>query len=738
LRYRPWSSRAGRNPDIAESREYREAMNVQFRKSDKVTSFESVEAFVDHFEKLHPRPVQKLRPVLVLTIENPVLNGGRQRPSRLPLLEGLSHTIALAGYGAEDAHIDDAHFSWLSFTFERNHSWKSLPLLSAPAIIHDGYSLRAFDSGERPKIVGRLGDDSKPLSVIIREEAKVIVVACFEYRDEYVFRSLAPFTEVADADLPTVMVHTPDGGWVVERQDVIRIRNRFSPEARFIYNYAANFAVLARRAVFAVLQEDNVYRHEAARRLPSIWTYHWEWAHPLLLQILFLLRRDGKIGDHSHRRTLERSVGSTNQSPLYVRGLSIFEPKGSGYELVWRGTGAYPEWRLDIGELDPRGDRPSINCDAFIEHEILKCFLHLKEFGLLGLANGEIVLSPWGTRFLEVIGSEMDDPDVLLRWRTPAGEIGGTGDVPAMDRWLNRGFRAMKRRVASIKERLETLNDDGSIPEGSFDSNAMSIFGAYVELEDKDFADPVIAAELVKISKMTQPAEFKDTRCGVVFDAARMDGTTPAIGVWFGVPLAVKNRGDELSKEPGWLRDKSSILEAATNALKNAPVCFRRKFHHENVEVVNGIPTSMKRATFVNLPWVVGRSGTERLSMIIKGVVGTVDAAGELPEGTRRFLAMNYSVTRNESEYQDGFHHVGTAGGMNSIGCGLFVGLLNEATGEWHIDPEVSQRRVDRSHDRRQFLLLSAYPVFHIDTSEDGYWAILSDGTVRKMEGTNK
>lgn len=714
-------------------------MHREYRVGDRT-------AYSRHMKTLSDRVVisteegQELRPVHVLTIEDPVLNGGRQRPSKEPLMKGLSDTIRLAGYTAEEAHVDDVGPQWLWFEFEKNRSWKDLPIIARPNIYYEEYMIGALDGNGhripvRTEIAGRHGKIRRPLAEIMRERVKVIVVACFDYRDEYVFRCLAAFTHVSDRDLPTVLVHTPDGGWIVERTDVIRIMNRFTPEARFVYNHAVNFSILARRALFAVAHEENLHRHVAAKMLPSVWTYHWEWAHPLFLQTLFLLRREGRIGSNSHRVMLERSAQPYVCSPIYARGLPIFEPKGENYELVWKGTGVYPELRMDIGRIDDRVENPSASYEAFFEHYILRCFMHAGSMGLLGLADGQIVLSPWGVRFLEIIGSEMEDPDALLRWRSATGELGKPDDIKAMDRWLNRGFRAMKRRVASFQDKLSLLSEEGRIETDNKRDRYLSVFGTYIPLDAADFSDLAVVADLVAIAKAEVPEDFKDARCGIVYDHARLDHAAQAIGVWYGVPLAARTGDVMRAWEPGWLKDMSAIEEEARRALALMPESLLGRSIGTVPEVVHGLPTLEEGNYMPLLPWAVASSATDTLSIIVKGVVSTLDQTRDLPLGTRRYLSIpNHRKRGSDPFYFGGLYWTGKESGFKTVACGLYVGILNETTDRWHINPRVSKQRLEAFEEQRSSLMANAHPCFHLNLSGEGYWALLADGTARKID----
>jgi len=684
--------------------------------------------------------VRALPPVHVLTIENPGLNQGRQRDKSV-LMRGLSETIALAGYLPQDAAIDDACYFWL-YDFGRNHSWKDLPIIRSPRIAHDGYQIRALDSTgaidrSRHGFVGASVRDD--VAKLLRDRVKVVIVACFEPLDTYVFRALAAFHSVANDELPMVLFHTPNGGWIVTPDDVIRIRDRYRAESRFNFNYAINFSIFARRALMAAAQDINLPKHSIPSMLPILSELNPGWAYPVFLQILFWLKRTGAIGTEQdyHELKLQEDIWS---SWLFVTGIPLFERRCDGFDFVWKGTGTYPEWRLDIGKVkDPDFDLQK-KFDAFFEHQLLGCFTYVSDMRLLGLKDGRIVLTPLGLRFLEIVGPEMDDPDMLLRWRTSSGDMGHPGDIVAMDRWLNRSFRAFKRRVAGLSDRLKSMDDDGAVT-GPFPVHlGMSIYGICIPLNQDDFNNPAISAALGEIKKSNEDRDLSASRSGIIFEPSPMSGEAKAIGVWFGVPIKVQWMKEYLLQEPGWLRDMSKIKCEAEAAISAAPTVFRDPDAAHDPRIHHEIVVEGEDCFDINLPWSIDSSPGDSIHVIIKGIASTIDTNAAIPEGVASFLWASIPAhtppvrTELEPRYYDILHHNRGPGGMHSVVCGYFVGLYNETTGEFVTNESFSKTRAERFKWLGPKLMASAHFCFEIDRKENGYWAMLSDGTVKRID----
>jgi hypothetical protein len=684
------------------------------------------------------REFEELRPVLVITMDDPVRNGGYQRPN-VDFGQALVASIELSGYSARNACFDDKTADLCCFDFPSDDIWQNAPSTTDPSWTMSTYSLKQLDetgkyAKNQKRISGLDSGGSLKYSLTLQQNIKVLVLACHELIDQYIAKLLLPWNGVPDELLPIVIHHGPDGGTIVPLDRLRSARAKFAPEVRFLFNHARNFCTVAKRALFKIYLDDDIYKLEARRGLPYLSEYSWEWAHPIFLQVLHHLRDTGRVGTHNHRRELSQRITPFSFAHLYAEGLSIFERTSEGFDFVWRGSGAFKEWRTPLGKaLHPEEQDPSAYSSHFT-HRIFNIFQHIERTGLLGLDGTNIVLSPWGVKFLELLGPQTNDPDVLLRWRNGGAEIGTVNDISSMDVWLFQTFTSAKANIDSRFHGDEALlcEDAEFLKSGPISTSRLSILGVHVPLNDHDLDDPAFNAEVAAIAESEKRIPIAERYCGLVYDPPKMRTKSEVRGFWIGVPLAVTYEG-ALAAEPGWLKDTSQEMSEALEAIRTTtPAIGRRLLGHEP-RIVHGIPTTEEPGELRPLGWRLASSTLDDLRPIIFGVASTIDLSGPVSEALRRRLTF-FPAKEAIPKYYDGinaFRGVGTE--LVTTTCGYFIGLYNEADDTFIIDREVHPDRVEAFGFNKSFMLGNLKAHFAIDRKDDGYWAVLKDGSVKRI-----
>jgi hypothetical protein len=693
---------------------------------------------VGYLKSRDTRKIETFRPVHIFTIDDPVRNDGLQRPG-VEFGSSLVKSIGITGFHADDASYDDLSSDLYQFTFERNLPWKSIPVVSEPSAEHSAYSVRQLDhngnyAAEQKRIVGKHVGEEVPYQQLLQENVKVLVIASHELIDAYITKALGAWSDVQDERLPVVIHHGPDGGSIVPLERIRSARDRFKAEARFLYNHALNFSVLARRALFKIYFDEQLSKQVARHALPSVSEYRWRWAHPFFLQILHHLKRLGRIGTDEHRIQLNKKVDGFSYAHVYAKGLPVFEKTGDRHEFVWKGTGAYPESRIAVGRAPEPGEQDPNAYSSHFEHPYFQVFHHIEHTGLLGLDGDDIVLSPWGVKFLEIMGPDTDDADVLLRWRTPTGEIGGAESVKAMDRWLNRVFRSVKRRVAQFPDQLALFDDETYFKAPV--SNQLSLLGVHLALNDADFDDPHFAAEVARIGDSEATIPIAARNYGLVHEPAKMGAESKVTGIWVGVPLAVAY-SDPLTREPGWLQDLRKERTEAGEAMRAATPLLRKRLEGSDIKPIHGLPIVESTGLLRELPWALDADDGDILRPIFLGVTSTVDKTAPASKALTTRLMINSSSDSEKGpapKYYDGISHWhGKGTNLTTATCGYFIGLYNETRDTFLVDREIHPNRIERFENNREFMLGNMGPYFEVDRSEQGYWTVLSDGTTKKI-----
>ncbi len=715
-------------------------MEIEFDEDGRtVITTTDLNELLGYLKSRDKRPIEAFRPVLVLTIDDPVRNDGVQR-SGVPFGSSLVASISLAGYRADNASYDDQASDLYQFCFDPKVSWESLPIISEPQIDCSCHHLRQLDSDgthakEQKRVIGRNVGDKLPYEQLLRENVKVLVIASHELTDEYITKALGAWRDIPYEMLPVVIHHGPEGGLIIPLERIRLARERFAAEERFLYNHALNFSAMARRALFKIYFDEHLSKQVARRALPYLNMYSWRWAHPLFLQVLHHLKSLGRVGTHEHRVNLEKQVDGFSFAHLYAKGLPIFEKVQGQYELVWKGTGTYPEYRVAVGRAPEPGDQDPNAYSSHVLHPYFRTFQHVEQTGLLGLDGTNIVLSPWGVKFLDIMGPESADPDVLLRWRTGTGEIGRSAAVEAMDQWLHETFLSVKERVAQFPDQLALFDDEAYLKDAPV-SRELSLFGAYSPISDADLADPDFAAEVAKISDSEKAISISARNYGLVHEPERMGVESKIIGLWAGVPLAIAY-SDPLMREPGWLRNLDQVRVETAGAISGASPLVKTRLKGSEIKLHHGLPIVETPKVLRQLPWKIEADEGDSLRPIIFGVTSTIDKTAPASPALTRRLMINSDRDQREPpapDYYDGINHFhGTGTNFVTFTCGYFIGWYNETKDTFIIERDLHPDRIERFERNKEGMLGNMGPYFQVDRSDQGYWTVLTDGTTKRF-----
>jgi hypothetical protein len=147
-------------------------------------------------------------------------------------------------------------------------------------------------------------------------------------------------------------------------------------------------------------------------------------------------------------------------------------------------------------------------------------------------------------------------------------------DVPAVDRWLNRAFRKVKRAVAN----LPASQVDEAFEEGSGErwpaahDHLFAIRGWRMDVTEEMMLDEVFAAEVAAIEATQRVLPIAAWRAGVIREEIGYGERGRVIALWAGVPLGVfADRYADIGRYDLLADWRALDAEVALNAV---PPCF--------------------------------------------------------------------------------------------------------------------------------------------------------------------
>jgi hypothetical protein len=662
-----------------------------------------------------PRGWQE-RPVVVFDVcrgDTIVLKGRdrqRERDAFLCELERVGH--GPSGVVAIQQDADIASFAW-----RRNVGWKSLPSLTSPSY-RGGYCPRSFmdDAGLWHDVHD---ERTSLLSPVLSRGSRLLIVSDYAYDD----RAIHKVASLAGPGIADIEMMHFNGQTLrpIAPAEIERIRWKYAAHDRFLFNYGQNMYVICGRAWVAAAREFGRTQAQVEVSVPSPIRYgslSSRLSDPIALQMLYALHDHGPTMEASGRRLRDPHSGAIAAMETFP----FFERQDGHFTFSWQGSGKYAPWRLDMGTPDDRTSR------MYEWGGIIHVIKDLVAAGLVGLADGKAVITPLGGRFLDLLGRQGHDPDMPLRWRTVDGRFGAPEDIPAMDRWLNRTFRGLKRATARLPASPPTEETETKWPRVG--ENRVLVRGYMASLDTSKLEAPVVQALIAEFTKHESVTPLKDRRFGVVRSDVGFGQEEQVLGLWIGIPLAIQFLyvGDVFKLD--YLKDWSLIDEEAMRWKETHPLFPSA---HDLPETIQIGRTSQAQETFVVPPEAAVLEKDAAFSIVVKGRIFQIDeAACENAFVKRHFQRYRRGV--RQLMPSDGVRITGERGGMHVLSLGLMAGRLDHGTGRLTVQTRFSPVRLDHISWLAGCMESEGeFPFDRPGLSKDSYWLISADGSFREL-----
>lgn len=684
----------------------------------------------------------QMRPVLVVAISGDPLQNGGEYVGTPPIRKSLVDAIALSGHRADEANYDEIARYPGTFLFPRNLAWKSLPVVEHAAFRFDFHAQEPLDThGGTAAREGTTShsfftsDKTPAAQAKVVEGVDTLVISSFDLSDRDLRVATAPFDHVVSEAFPKVIHHGREGAArIIPLSEVQRVRARFCAEERFIFNHVVNFSILAGRALYNLAHEDRLPRDIANRTMPGLKMFRWESCHPLVLQALHLIRKTGEPVPADASTLLD--VDYKQFAFAMANGVPFIRPEGDGYVFEWTGTGKYKPWSFPLGRIDDYENAPPKLSTARTTHPVFDLFRWLATMRLVGRRGDRFAITDVGVRFLDLIGPDSEDIDLPLRWRTDGGEWGSADDIPAMDRWLNRTFRSVKRRVSSLpaapfSERPYALPEERQL------GNRVVIRGVLVPIDDDDMRDPAVATEIARMGQIETVAA--DSRHGVVLDPPRL-GCEPKIrAVWAGVPLGVFDSADIYQQRVDIFRDMAPIDAEAKAAISSLPAALRKVPFVDRIGTRALLETPEPCGRFIELPPQMEINEGDKIADVVHGQVLVIRDLSKAHVDLQRHAAMHrHWASCGHHRQTDGLRIYGDCETSATFAYGVLAGQSNLTTGKSTTLREMKGSYVMDHRKRAKRDLAELHAFFdHPETSAKGNWVIDTDGNVIDPEPTS-
>jgi ATPases of the AAA+ class len=699
--------------------------------------------FPEIFGDADPTYDWEIRPVLILASKDEADRTRSWIPRQLgmsPFIEGLREL----GYCGSQCNEIELRQYPSEYIWPRNMQWKALPSVSMPAFRHDFFIVRPLNAE------GGYGDNLKsgmlsvdPDSDFERQKVRasigtgveMVVVAITQMSDHVLRSATAPFDVTPDGERPRFVHFDGTAFHEISSSEIVRVRERFLPQERWVYNHAINMNVMASRALLAVGKQRGWTRAITQRMLPRFAYMYWDFGHPLMLQMLFEIERSGPaIPDVAYGPLQRIEYG---QQPLVLaRGLPFTWPNGDRFDFVWSGSGKYPKMVLDLGVIEAE----TTGIDAVkptSEGELLfRLCRNLVRLGLVDLDGSRVAITAGGKRFLDLLGREADDPDVLLRWRTESGEMVAAEHVPDMDRWCNRVFRAMKRKVADLPASI--LTEDTGTPWVPEPDNSVMVRGVILPVDDASLSDPEFLAYMKAADEEQKVLPKHQLWRGLIREAQPLDREARVHAIWIGVPVAVLDRAQVANHAADLFKDMTAIdLECRTLAEKADLDLPGRWPSRRRISTFQAFYTSDAHEFFREIPDELKVEEGDVVADLISGRVLSVERTDQ---DSRELQGLFESQLRGREFFKAdlvaGIRCYGDGKPRLTLSFGILQGRLNTRTGQLVLRKEIPKSEAAKLESQRNYAY-SKPLLAHPDLSEEGVWHILPDGALFKPGSTS-
>lgn len=664
-------------------------------------------------------------------------------------LATLCAVIRSLGFEPDQANLFDLSRYPGEFHFPRNFSWSALPVVLPPQhkekypvivpLSSEGRSRPSEQDSVRFAVPFRSWEFGSFESNIF-VGVKAVIIQSRECSDDVIRAATMHFDRHAEGLMPRFVYHGPDGVREISREEVLDVRSKFAAEERFVFNHAINLSVLGGRAYYKILHEMQLPRSFAARVVPKLDFLSWEWTHPLIIQTMYLMKRIGLVSPSAGLPISNSDISAFNVSVDYhQRGyllatrLPIFARDGDLFRLEWKGSGKYPSWSMDVGVVHDRAAFVPKDGIMPTEHHIFRCFGSLFSMGLLEVSEDSLLLSKVGVRFLEMLGPDLDDEDVLLRWRPLGKRLGSPDDIPAMDRWLNRAFRSVKRRVSSLPSTPFIENGGEDIEVNGNPGNLM-VRGLVIPVLPDDLKSPEIADFVNSLKASEGSILDRDRRCGIVMSPDCLGKSREILGVWTGIPLGVFDRADIYQKRVDLFRDMTAIDENSLAARSLLPKALSERVSKAKPRTLQVGEISAPFERFVDLPSALP-SDAGPIRDIVQGRVIELSELSSAPSDIRPLLeGMKRFREALKAQETDGLRVYGDLDGKFIVSFGFLCGQETEDSTNRFMR-RILPRSYIKNFAQRQEQFWKVHPDFGRDarTSVEGFWSIALDGSVRPL-----
>ncbi|NTF18070.1 ATP-binding protein [Agrobacterium rubi] len=698
-------------------------------------------AFPEIFGKNDAAYDWDIRPVLVLSTKQQGNRVGTWHPEQKSEFVEELNRLGYVGSQCNEIELDAYP---LDYAWPRNMEWKTLPVLSAPKFRHhfilvmplddDGAYANANET-QWIEYGPELDTELQKLHVCIGTGVELVVVAAQVLHD-HDLRSATAAYDSASGDRPRFVHFDGEKFREITESEISRVRRRYLPQERFIYNHAVNMNVMASRALMSISRERRWTRRLAQQFLPSFTHMAWDFGHPLVLQMLFAIRKSGRSVPDATVTALHKL--QYGQEPLVLaRGLPFTWQNGDRFDFVWTGSGKYPKFVQDLGVISEETARVGTVQMARAGDELFQLCRNLIRWGFIDLDGSRVAITHTGERFLDMIGNEADDPDVILRWRAASGEMVTDDHVEDMDRWCNRVFRAMKRKVADLP--ASAMVENTGAQWNLEPSNTVAIRGVVIPVSDEDLSNPKFVQFLRAADEEQRSAGLHDMRRGVLTEAQPLDGEARVIALWIGIPIAIIDSLGAAHHAADLFKDMTAI-DAECKAIIDAVAAeipgtalARRK-----IATISAFGTSEKVGPIRDLPdELVVEEGDVVADVIAGNVLCTERKADDPVELATMYESQLRMKDPNGIEIVTGLRCYGDGKPRITFSFGFLVGRRNTRTGQT-VHRTTIPRKDFASLERWRSGGGMREILGHPDLSEKGVWYVFPDGCVEKQRSKRK
>ena len=347
------------------------------------------------------------------------------------------------------------------FRYPRNLKWKSLPYIQTPQ--YSVYGEFCDDLYKRDNVRNKNNYIFNPLGnakILATIKNADIIILDHENLDSETLADFYHFLKCGDSKTDVKLFHFNGREiQILSFKDIEQAMIDWSGHDRFYYNHILNARIILGRAYAHVCREyfkepdfKTSKRYIQSALYELSYESHWS---PDTIQLLYRFLNTTSDFEAKSNRDISSlfdkyTIIQTLKKMQLVKNLD-----DKFFSYCWSGSGKYPEY---LSPKEPIPIQNQIKMLDLSKKDNEYWYRHREGYitDIIGLSlfhqemNGVYFINKMGKLFFETIGSSLEDIDVLLRWRKPDGRICGPEDIQATDRWLNKNFREVKRKVSGL------------------------------------------------------------------------------------------------------------------------------------------------------------------------------------------------------------------------------------------------------------------------------------------------